>query len=278
MLGGMLSRATETAQLCGRGLLAPLALLLLLGPALPGCIVDVKIADDDETSGDGDGDPGDGDGDPGDGDGDPGDGDGDPGDGDGDPGDGDGDGDPGDGDGDPGACEAMDALQGAEDCALPVGWAWNGEACFEILCACEGSECDAVFEDQAACETAYAECLPDPACAALDAVGVGDCEAFFGYTWDGEACVGVSGCECSGDDCGSLFDEPAACEAAYAECTSGVCEADAAEGVGECDAFFGYAWDGQACVGISGCECVGLDCDGLPLEPADCEAAHASCG
>jgi hypothetical protein len=204
-----------------------LALFTLLAPlAVSGCLVTVDIVDDrdDETGdGDGDGDPGDGDGDPGDGDGDPGDGDGDPGDGDGDPGDGDGDpgdgdGDPGDGDGDPGECVAMDAMTGPAPCALPLGWAFDGEACILIMCECEGSECDGLFEEQADCEAEYAECLPSPDCEPDDAAGEGPCDAFFGYAWDGQSCVGISGCNCVGADCADLSFDPVACEFAHSHC------------------------------------------------------------
>lgn len=45
-----------------------------------------------------------------------------------------------------------------------------------------------------------------------------------------------------------------------------------------CDAFFGWAWNGMACVGVSGCNCNGADCPNIPLELADCELAHANCG
>jgi hypothetical protein len=45
-----------------------------------------------------------------------------------------------------------------------------------------------------------------------------------------------------------------------------------------CDQFFGYAWDGFQCVGVSGCNCNGDDCMSLPLELEECQAAHADCG
>jgi hypothetical protein len=194
-----------------------LAFAAVFGPlALSGCLVTVDVADDDDdetTHGDGDGDPGDGDGDP------TGDGDGDPtGDGDGDP-TGDGDGDPtGDGDGDPGECPAMDAMTGPNPCATPLGWAWDGEACVLIMCECEGSDCGELFEEEADCQDEYAECLDSPDCEPDDAAGEGLCDAFFGYAWDGRSCVGISGCDCVGEDCADLTFDPAACEAAHASC------------------------------------------------------------
>lgn len=55
-------------------------------------------------------------------------------------------------------------------------------------------------------------------CAALDAVGVGSCDAYFGVTWNGSECVGVSGCDCEGADCDKLYQEVEACQKAHAEC------------------------------------------------------------
>jgi hypothetical protein len=55
------------------------------------------------------------------------------------------------------------------------------------------------------------------------------------------------------------------------------CRAQDARGVGPCDRFFGYAWDGQACVGISGCSCEGADCERLYQSLEACQAAHRAC-
>jgi len=57
----------------------------------------------------------------------------------------------------------------------------------------------------------------------------------------------------------------------------GLCAAQDARGVGFCAAFFGYAWDGTRCVGLSGCSCAGADCRGLPFDPLTCERNHAAC-
>jgi hypothetical protein len=55
-------------------------------------------------------------------------------------------------------------------------------------------------------------------CAPQDARGVGDCSAFFGYAWDGSACIGLGGCSCEGDDCDQTYQSPEACEMAHAFC------------------------------------------------------------
>jgi hypothetical protein len=56
------------------------------------------------------------------------------------------------------------------------------------------------------------------------------------------------------------------------------CAPQDAKGDGLCDQFFGWAWDGMQCVGVSGCECMGLDCNAIPFDLDECEAAHADCG
>lgn len=117
-------------------------------------------------------------------------------------------------------------------------------------------------------------------CEAQDAQGVGDCKLLLGIAWNGETCVEVGGCECTGADCDALYDSVEACKAAHAGCVSpgGPCDPEKAAGVGLCDAFFGWAWNGQECVGISGCSCEGPACATLPMDLAVCEEKHAGCG
>jgi hypothetical protein len=56
------------------------------------------------------------------------------------------------------------------------------------------------------------------------------------------------------------------------------CAPQDARGEGLCGAFFGFAWDGRVCVGISGCRCVGADCRGLAGDPDACRLRYARCG
>jgi hypothetical protein len=58
----------------------------------------------------------------------------------------------------------------------------------------------------------------------------------------------------------------------------GECKAQDAEGIGPCDAFFSYAWNGKECVGLSGCSCKGTDCKNTFNTPKECQKAYASCG
>ena len=47
----------------------------------------------------------------------------------------------------------------------------------------------------------------------------GDCDAEVGYFWTGEACIGASGCDCTGADCGR-WDTEEACLDAHRACTA----------------------------------------------------------
>lgn len=55
------------------------------------------------------------------------------------------------------------------------------------------------------------------------------------------------------------------------------CAAQDANAEGNCEAYFGVAWNGSECVGLSGCSCAGADCGNLATSQQDCVAAHAHC-
>ncbi|MCC6524522.1 MAG: hypothetical protein IT373_17840 [Polyangiaceae bacterium] len=69
---------------------------------------------------------------------------------------------------------------------------------------------------------------------------------------------------------------PPPCDPSDATCPVS-CAADEAKGDGACDAVLGYAWQGCACVPVSGCACVGPSCDALAPSLEKCELAHANC-
>ena len=58
----------------------------------------------------------------------------------------------------------------------------------------------------------------------------------------------------------------------------GECGPFNAIGEGPCDQLLGYARTGDSCVGLSGCECQGLDCAGLFFEELSCWHANLVCG
>lgn len=51
------------------------------------------------------------------------------------------------------------------------------------------------------------------------------------------------------------------------------CRSLDAQGDGACRAIVGYAFDGDRCVELTGCECVGADCDLVFNSPAECQIA-----
>lgn len=118
---------------------------------------------------------------------------------------------------------------------------------------------------------------PGGTCAPQDIAGEGLCTAILGVRWNGSSCETVGGCDCVGADCGEIFRDEASCEAAYRECLPPDCTRQDAEGVGDCDLAFGFAWDGSACVGIGGCECVGADCGELFESFEACQAEYVLC-
>ena len=57
------------------------------------------------------------------------------------------------------------------------------------------------------------------------------------------------------------------------------CIAAEAVGAGVCGGrILSYKWDGQSCVAITGCICLGRDCSVLPTTLAACQRDHVACG
>ncbi len=83
------------------------------------------------------------------------------------------------------------------------------------------------------------------ACAAQDARGVGACDLFLGYAWNGTSCVSLSGCSCTGAACRSLYSTPEACRAAYPSCD---CRTGGCSGTSTCQACRGVGGVVYACI------------------------------
>ena len=93
----------------------------------------------------------------------------------------------------------------------------SGAACGALTCgAGEQCCCPGVCASAEMC--ALIDCAPME-CDAQDALGLGFCDLFLGYRYNGVSCEGLSGCDCVGDDCDALFMDQSACEAAHSECT-----------------------------------------------------------
>ena len=186
------------------------------------------------------------------------------------------------------SCAAQDA-RGDGPCDAIVGVFWNGSECVEHSgCDCVGSDCGEGWTDPMRCEAAHLHCsggcteqsdcdssewckFPPGSCG-----GPGTCEPVPPPGWacapDNEVC----GCDGVTYDCQEMADSVGAYVASVGACGDG-CAAMDATGSGACAAFFGYAWDGSSCVGISGCDCVGADCGATYDTPGACEAAYRGC-
>jgi hypothetical protein len=118
----------------------------------------------------------------------------------------------------------------------------------------------------------------------------GGCEGTFNNFWNlaqcREVCVPGTGAICGGRRCASL--EESCCNASCGACSlpgegcaisncSGACAPMDAQGEGDCGMQLGYKWDGQACVSICGCSCVGGDCSRLVSSLDQCASAHDEC-
>ncbi|MCA9582641.1 MAG: hypothetical protein KC416_12660 [Myxococcales bacterium] len=113
-------------------------------------------------------------------------------------------------------------------------------------------------------------------CDALGYYGDGECDTF---------------CAQADSDCGQACVSDINCPAVYCittpcpqpKCIGGECrlltgcEAQDATGTGLCEAFFGYAWNGFACTGLSGCSCEGADCGKTFGSQSECEQAYGQC-
>lgn len=82
-------------------------------------------------------------------------------------------------------------------------------------------------------------------------------------------------CTCDGASVGCSIDPGCAMDGGTEP--PPICPAQDARGVGACAAFFGYAWDGSSCVGLSGCGCSGADCRSLYRSIELCDEAHRAC-
>jgi len=94
-----------------------------------------------------------------------------------------------------------------------------GEPCGPTICGegttCCNASCGICTAPGVGCPAIACE----PVCPAWDAAGDGFCDLFLGFTWDGSSCVGISGCDCVGAECGRVTMTFEECEAVTAECS-----------------------------------------------------------
>lgn len=167
--------------------------------------------------------------------------------------------------GDPGPCDAQDA-RGEGACEAIIGVAWNGTDCEYLSgCSCAGSDCEELYGDYEACIADHTECFecdPAPGDPGVEFVGrsLRECAAI--------AVACAPGTEYFENDCGcgcEPSDDPVSCEAQDIRAE------------GPCAAILGVAWNGEACVALSGCSCAGSECDAMYDDMEWCTRDHAEC-
>lgn len=163
--------------------------------------------------------------------------------------------------------------------------------CGDVLCevgqVCCSASCDLCGDPELACPaiecvedcTSSADCAPGEYCEWAGTCGpiepghTGQCAPI------PARCSGAEVCGCDN------VTYPSACDAYRAgvsvqfdqPCEPPVCAPQDIRGEGLCPAFLGVAWDGQRCVAIGGCGCVGEDCASIFPDNASCESAFAGC-
>ncbi|MCC6646282.1 MAG: hypothetical protein IT374_12010 [Polyangiaceae bacterium] len=109
-------------------------------------------------------------------------------------------------------CQVGPQCKTAADCPQPGGAC---QPCPDGSFSCPSVECVG-----GACVFSSGEgCKPAP-CAAQDAAGGGTCFGSLGFAWSGATCEKVTGCDCVGADCGSLYKTHEHCMKVHASCVS----------------------------------------------------------
>ena len=196
---------------------------------------------------------------------------------------------------DPGECKPGETKQvdcNTCGCTEDGKWACTAMACGECtgpmpLCAAPPPGCDYVgggcVGGQWTCGTltCAGECKPGETKPADD--GCNTCSCTDEGTWActemacSTPCKSDADCPQPGSPCHNAVCEAGQCTLVELPGCGNQCAPQEAKGDGLCDAWFGYAWDGVSCQSISGCSCVGADCDKLYKTPDDCKLAHEGC-
>ena len=115
-------------------------------------------------------------------------------------------------------CTAWDA-KGVGMCSMFLGYIWDGKQCKGISgCSCGGTDCHRIYSSPTKCSAGQASCSATPSCKPMNVKGVGACKLLLGWYFDGKQCKSLGGCSCAGTDCGKLYKNSAACQAAYQGC------------------------------------------------------------
>lgn len=113
------------------------------------------------------------------------------------------------------ACPSYDG--GAGSCTADVQCPAIGAPC-ELCPDGKNTNCPQSLCLNGACTVHWTGCPATTSCAPQDAIGVGLCDMFMGWAWNGKSCVGLGGCSCVGADCGSLWQSASSCTLAHSGC------------------------------------------------------------
>jgi len=166
-------------------------------------------------------------------------------------------------------CSGPEGVCPLDACPEPVE-CLDGTSCGPGEQCCPG--CRGAFlciEDGLSCPVV--DC-PPPSCAPQDATAAGACDLFLGYAWNGTTCAPLSGCDCTGADCGALFPSEEACLRAHQLCIG--CDNDNACGEG-------FWCDSCALSSCPSCDdCIaGCRANTCPdLAPLSCRRPRPECG
>jgi hypothetical protein len=171
-------------------------------------------------------------------------------------------------------CRFPDGTQCRQGQSCPSPDGCNTCSCgADGLLACTLRACVDGGPDVGATCQSSADCPPSTMCQGAMGCGV---------AW---RCVPLTGCTpdltrfCACD--GTTFEGSSSCPGrpyrAFGACPAAdggvACAAMDARGEGACDGYFGVAWNGADCVGLTGCRCVGADCGRAFRDRAACVAA-----
>lgn len=107
-----------------------------------------------------------------------------------------------------------------------------------------------------------------PTCSAWDVDAEGDCDWIIGYGYDGDNCVGYSGCDCVGSDCHRLTDSVEDCQKQIRDCDYTCGNPDGVI----CDVYEGI--EPKSC--LDGSAYTVIDCEPMCVDPNTCERVDDS--
>jgi hypothetical protein len=121
-------------------------------------------------------------------------------------------------------CRVGACVGAPPSCPGPVSNPCASKACGDACqqCATLDGGCDPGYCTWlGACKKTEPVCSIDAGrgCAALDAVGIGDCNFALGWSWTGTRCEAIFGCECVGSDCVLVVPDSVICRDAFFDCS-----------------------------------------------------------